>query len=60
MKIFHSLFIFLIGAALLLPAVVFLGISALFGKLAGLFDTASWWLEETADALNQKWRTKYK
>jgi hypothetical protein len=60
MKIFHSLFIFLAGAVLLLPAIVFLGLSALFGKLAGLSDTISWWLEEAADALNRNWRTRDK
>ncbi|MDR0353203.1 MAG: hypothetical protein LBI02_07590 [Opitutaceae bacterium] len=58
MKILHSIFIFLTGAALLMPAIIFLGLSALFGKLAGLCDTASWWLEETADELNKNWKAR--
>jgi hypothetical protein len=60
MKILRSFFIFLAGAALLLPAIIFLGLSALLGKLAGVCDTVSWWLEEAADALNKKWRAKNK
>jgi hypothetical protein len=56
MEKLRSLFVFTAGAALLLPAIVFLGLGALFGKLAGLFDTLSWWLEEAADAVNKKWR----
>jgi hypothetical protein len=54
-KLLRPLFIFAVGAALLLPAIVFLGLSALFGKLAGLSDTISWWLEEASDAFHKRW-----
>jgi hypothetical protein len=56
MKIFRVFFIFIAGAALLLPAIAFLALSTLFGKTAGLFDTVAWRLEKTADALNKRWR----
>jgi hypothetical protein len=59
-KLLRSLFIFAAGAALLLPAIVFLGLGALFEKLAGLSDAVSWRLEEAADALDKKWETKGK